>query len=137
MFLDFIPDLGKGPNQKTHQYAYLRISCVFWFRHFQRPKLKSKSIFLIKCYTIAVNFFWENFVPKNDVPKKWFYIILSKSDLGGGKYFVTKKILKKPNIPDYAQVLVDMCLKPISVAILLFPPPTSGHYDHLKVVIPI
>ena len=91
MFLDFIPDLGKGPNQKTHQYAYLRISCVFWFRHFQRPKLKSKSIFLIKCYIIAVRFFWENFIPKNDVQKNRFYIIFSKSDLGGGKYFVRKK----------------------------------------------
>ena len=30
-FLDSIPALGKCPNQKTCKYAYLRISCVFWW----------------------------------------------------------------------------------------------------------
>ena len=38
-----------------------------------------------------------------------------------GTDFVKKKILKKPNTPDYAQVLVVMCLKPNSVAALLSP----------------
>ena len=53
-----IPDLVKCPNQKTRKYVYLRISCVFWFGHFPRCGIKSKSSFLIKCYIITVpNFF--------------------------------------------------------------------------------
>ena len=43
-----ILDLGKGPNQKTRKYAYLRISCAFWFEHFPRSGIKSESSFLKK-----------------------------------------------------------------------------------------
>ena len=57
--------------------------------------------------------------------KNGFLIAFSKSDLGGGADFVTKKFLKKPNKPEYAQVLVVTCPKLNSVAALL-PPPHSG-----------
>ena len=43
MLLALIPDLGKCPNQKTHEirkYAYLR---VFWFGHFPRSGIESES----------------------------------------------------------------------------------------------
>ena len=41
---------------------------------------------------------------------------------GGGAKFITKKVLKKPNTPKYAQVLVVMWAKPNSVTTLLSPP---------------
>ena len=59
---DLIPDLGKCPNQKTHEirkYTYLH---VFWFGHFPRSGIESGSSLLIKCYIITVLiFFFQRF----------------------------------------------------------------------------
>ena len=44
----------------------------------------------------------------------------------GAFFFLQKKILKKPDIPKYAQDLVVMWAKPNSVTALLSPPPTIG-----------
>ena len=67
----------------------------------------------------------EHFVfKKNCVPKIWFPIVFSKSDLdrGGGTYSVKKKkILKKSNTPEYAQVLVVTCPK-LNFVAALYPP---------------
>ena len=85
MFSDLISDLGKWPNQKTHEirkYTYLH---VFWFGHFPRSGIKSESRFLIRCYIITVlkkNL--ERFVLINGVKKNGFPIVFSKRDLGGG-----------------------------------------------------
>ena len=68
-------------------------------------------------------FFLEHFGHDQKMFKSGFSFILSKSDLGGGDILCEKKILKKPNILKYAQVLVVTCPKLNSVAALLFPPP--------------
>ena len=81
LLLKMISDLGKCPNQKTHEickYAYLR---VFWFRHIPRSKYISKSSFLIKCYIITV--LQKKIGAFRSVFKK-SKIVISKSDLGGG-----------------------------------------------------
>ena len=72
----------------------------------------------------------ERFVPKNGVPKNGFPIVFSKSDLGGGKQFFRRNFfLKKPNTPEYAQVLVVTCPRLNSVTALLSPPPNIGLYS--------
>ena len=56
--------------------------------------------------------------------KKRIFHCIFKTWIGWeGTYFVTKKILKKPNTPVYAQVLVVTCQKHNSVAALLSLPP--------------
>ena len=65
----------------------------------------------------------KRFVPKNGVPKNGFPIVFSKSDLGEGGHILWRHFfLKKPNTPEYAQVLVVTCPKLKSVAALLSPP---------------
>ena len=85
-------------NQNTRKYTYLGISCVFWFGHFLRSEIKSKSSFLVKkCYIMAVLNFFEAFCPKKWHLKKLFLILFSKSDLvGGGQICCQNCYLKKP-----------------------------------------
>ena len=52
-----------------------------------------------------------------------FPLLFEKSNLGGGKLFLTNFFLKKPNTPEYAQVLVVMWAKLNSVTVLLSTPP--------------
>ena len=75
----------------------------------------------------------ERFVPKNGVPKNGFPIVFSKSDLGGGGHIFRRNFfLKKPNTPEYAQVLVVTCPKLNSVTALLSPHPTFATLGLLK-----
>ena len=70
--------------------------------------------------------FLERFDHTKILLKNGFPILFSKSDLVGGGRFCDKKILKKLNTTEYAQVLVVTCPKPNSFAALLFPPYQYG-----------
>ena len=64
----------------------------------------------------------KRFVPKNGLPKIRFPILFSKRYLGGGgQFFCQHFYLKKPNIPEYSQVLVVTWAKLNSVTALLSP----------------
>ena len=72
-------------------------------------------------------YFMERFVPKNGVPKNGFPIVFSKSDLAGGGLFLSrKKILKKPNFLECAQVLLVTWVKLNSINTHLSTPPSTG-----------
>ena len=102
--------------------VYLRISCVFWFGHFPRSRIKSKSSYFDKVqYNYCSNFFVERFVPKNGA-KKLFPIVFKKWFFGGTVFFAEIFVCKKPNTPESAQVLAIMCPKLNSVTALLSPP---------------
>ena len=68
----------------------------------------------------------ERFVPKNNVPRNGFPIVFSKSDLGGGAYFLHIFfffLTEHPGI--YTQVLLLMCTILDSVTALLSPSPPN------------
>ena len=118
---DLILDLGKCPNQKTHEIRKYLYLCVFWLGHFPRSRIESKNS-LIKCYKITLlNFFSRVFSQniaflKMDFPLYFQQVIW----VGGGHFFLI--FLKKPNNPEYGQVLVVTCTKFNSVTALLSPP---------------
>ena len=61
--------------------------------------------------------------------KKKISIVFSKCDFAGGEggpFSLTKKILKKPNIPKYSQNLVVTWAKPNSVTAHVSPPPSTS-----------
>ena len=83
-------------------------------------------------YDYCDNFFGP-FHPKKWRSKNGFPIVFSESDLGGGgQFFRQHFFLKKPNTPEYAQVLVVTWAKPNSVTALLSPHPTSEQFSFKK-----
>ena len=86
---DLVPDLGRCPNHNTHEirkYMYLR---AFWFRHFLRSRIKSKSIFFYKVlYNYCSTFFLETFCLKKLRSKKWI-----------SHCIVKKRVLSLPYYP--------------------------------------
>ena len=93
LILHLILDLGKCPNQKTHEIR------------------KYNSSFLIKCCIIILQIFLlETFFSQQMAfQKNGFPLVFSKSDLGGGAVFFCWNLFrKKPNTPEYAQDLVVM-----------------------------
>ena len=104
--------MGSARTRKQIKYMYLR---VFWFGHFPRSRIKSKSIFfLIKCYIITVLKKWTISsqtiaFQKMDIPlyfQKVFFF-------GGGEFFPLNFLLKKP--PEYAKFSLVTCPKLIAV----------------------
>ena len=93
LFSDLFPDLGKCPNQKTHEirkYAYL---CVFSLGHFPRPGIESENSFWDKVlYIYCLSVFQERFVPKNGVPKMDFQLYFQKVIWVEGGHFFSAEI---------------------------------------------
>ena len=105
---------------------------VFWFGHVPRSRIKSKGIFLIKCYIIT--FLKTNcgaFCPTKWRSKRNFPLYFQQVIWvgGGGDIFLPKffsSSLEKPNTPEYAQVLVVTWAKlnSFTALLLLSPRPT-------------
>ena len=94
------------------------------------PKVRDqiqKHFFDKVLYNYCSKFFLERFVlsKKMDFPLYFEKVIW----VGGGLFFCRNFFLKKPNTPEYAQVLVVTCPKLNSVTALLSPPPYMEGFE--------
>ena len=117
MLSDLIPDLKKCPNQKIREFTYFKCFLDRALPEIKNQIWKQFSDKVLYKYCSKKNL--EHFGPKNDVPKMDFPLYFLKVIWLGGHILWQKIILKKPNTPEYAQVLVVACQKLNSVAALL------------------
>ena len=117
-------EVPRPENTQICVFAHFRIFC---FGHFPRSGIESKNSFLKKVlYNYCSKFFLERFGQYLQKEKKWISHCILKKGIWvgwGGIFFNFFFLLKKPNNPEYAQVLVVTCPKLNSVTALLSLPP--------------
>ena len=117
-----ISDFGNGQTEIT---PITPIGIIGVFSVWPLPEVRNwlpNQILNENVHISILNFFVEHFDHHKKNVQNGFSIVFSKSDLGRrGQILWWNFFLKKPNWPEYAQVLMVMCPKLKFVAALLSP----------------